>query len=131
MKKVLLALVMCAWAVNANARCFDSSKGSDEHDSCTVSEAYGVYNGVKNDDWSSFLDYHRGYVHANLDMLNVFYGYNKDLYDCFNASPKLIQDIIFDKYKKGDVNGNANFTEQILITIGERVNNCKKRLNIQ
>ncbi len=131
MKKFLLALVMCAWAVNANARCFDSSKDDDEYRSCTVSEAYGVDNGVKNDDWRSFLYYHMGYVNANINMHNALNGYNDDLFDCFNASLGLIEDIIIEKYKKGDVNGNANFKEQIEITILERVNNCRKRLNIQ
>ena len=131
MKKFLLALVMCAWAVNANARCFDSSKDDDEYRSCTVSEAYNVDNGVKNNNWGSFIYYHMGYVDANINMHNALNGYNDDLFDCFTASPRLIADIIFDKYKKGDVNGNADFTTQIEITIGERVNNCRKRLNIQ
>ena len=130
MKKFLLALVMCAWAVNANARCFDSSKDDGYSRSCTVSEAYGVDNG-KNYDRVNFIYYHMGYVDANIDMHNALNGYNDDLFDCFDASPKLIEDIIFEKYKKGDVNGNANFKEQIEITILERVNNCRKRLNIQ
>lgn len=125
MKKNLLSLFVCLWTVNANARCFDTSKNDGEFNLCTVHEAYSVANNI------NFTNYHAGYVHATINVIDLYNDFNKDLSDCVNTSPALIQDIIFDKYKKGDINADIDFKVQILIAIGERLQNRKKRLNIQ
>ena len=131
MKKVLLSLFVCLWTVNANARCFDTSKNDGEIRSCTVDEAYIVKNGQDVDRKLYFVIYHAGYVRATINMIDLYNDFNEDLYDCVKTSPALIPDIIFDKYKKGDINGDKDFTTQIEIVLLERLNNCKKRVNIQ
>lgn len=131
MKNFLLVLVLCAWAVNVNARCFDFNKPDDSPTLCNINEAYNVINGPDNEQQALFKTYHAGYLDAVLDFINMANDYDNDLSDCVKCSPVLVSDIILDKYKKGDINGDADFTAQIFISVIERNENCKKRLNIQ
>lgn len=111
-KSILLAglvfLVGCSAVIAGNYL----NKGIEE---LNIDEAYAVLRG----NLTSHEEYYKafeiiGFVKGARATYYMKYGENKKIANCINKSPLIWEDIVFDKYKKGDLSSDTTFVVELL-----------------